>query len=249
MKRNNKLSIAIGIMLIAIVLIISLILLAVDLVKSFEVPTYFTTPSESVNTEIKTPLETQNLLPTPASASENNQSVEASPIIEPTTTIEPTKPPYALTENPLAIANITIETKRKTLTYDVMPDVEEETLKHDLGHLPTSSIPGQEGLCVIMGHRDMQFSILKYCDVGDHITIQAGDAFFVYSVYDIEIVKSDNVLQFDAVSGSNLALVTCYPFRYTGHAPQEIIVYAKLLEKITFIFRTPGVTNGYGSMG
>lgn len=230
MKRNNKLSIAIGILLIAIALIIGFIFLAVDLVKNFEVPIYLTTPSEPANTKITAPLKMPNLLPTPASVAENNQSDEACPIIEPTTTIEPTKPPNSLTGSPLAIAKINIETNRRTRTYDVMPDVEEETLKHNLGHLPTSSMPGQEGLCVIMGHRDTQFSILKYCEVGDHITIQAEDFFFVYSVCDIEIVESDNALQFDAVNGSNLALVTCYPFRYTGHAPHKIIVYAKLVE-------------------
>lgn len=227
MKRNNKICVAVGIMMIAIALMIGFIFLAVDMVNSLEVPTYLTTPSEPMNTEIKTPLET--LLPSSKPAAKNNQSGEVSQIIEPTTTIEPIKPPSALTENPLEIAKITIETKRKTRTYDVIPDVEEETLKHNLGHLPTSSMPGQEGLCVIMGHRDAQFSILKYCDVGDNITIGAYDTFFVYSVYDIEIVENDNELQLNAVNGSNLALVTCYPFRYTGHAPQKIIVYAKLV--------------------
>ena len=229
MKRNNKICVTIDIMLIAIALIVGFIFLAVDMINSFEVPTYLTKPSEPMNTEIKTPLETPYLLPTPAFVVENNQSDETFLVIEPTTTIKPTKPPSEQSESTRAIAKITIETKRKTRTYDVMPDVEEQTLKNDLGHLPTSSMPGQEGLCVIMGHRDAQFSILKYCEVGDHITIQAEDSFFVYSVCDIEIVESDNALQFNAVNGSNLALVTCYPFRYTGHAPHKIIVYAKLV--------------------
>ena len=36
-----------------------------------------------------------------------------------------------------------------------MPDVAENTLKRNIGWLPGSAMPGQEGLCVLMGHRDL----------------------------------------------------------------------------------------------
>jgi sortase A len=109
-----------------------------------------------------------------------------------------------------------------------MPDVEEETLRNNLGHLPTSVFPGHEGLCVIMGHRDTQFSILKYCEIGDSITIKSNNICYEYTVFDINIISSDSLLQFDAIEGVGLALVTCYPFIYSGHAPQKIIMYAEL---------------------
>lgn len=141
-------------------------------------------------------------------------------------TVVPTKQYNAA--DPEVIAQISIETDIKTRTFDVMADVEEETLKHNLGHLPTSAMPGQEGICVIMGHRDTQFSILKYCEAGNAIAMKSDDKVYVYTVYDIEIVENDGALHFDVVSGANLALVTCYPFRYTGHAPQKLIIHAIL---------------------
>ena len=126
------------------------------------------------------------------------------------------------------IAEITIATSRKTKTYDVMQDVDGETLKHNLGYLPTSTLPGKEGLCVIMGHRDTQFAMLKYCDVGDSIVLKIKNITYEYIVQRIEIIENDNLLVFSVREGHNLALVSCYPFNYIGHASQKIVYYARL---------------------
>lgn len=227
MKRKHKLYIAIGVLLIAFSLIVGFMFIVIDQVKDIDLPEYLTTPT-GINTSIQqtatlAPIQTTEITATPAVTTTTELTVEPT-----TPTFEPTKPPYASDTDSQVIAKITVDTNRKTRTYDVMPDADEETLKHDLGHLPTSVMPGQEGLCVIMGHRDTQFSILKYCEIGDKITIKIDERFYTYTINNIEIIESDSALQFDAVNGVNLALVTCYPFRYTGHAPQKIIVYAEL---------------------
>ncbi len=215
MKRKYKLYIAIGVLLIAFSFIVGFIV--IDQIKDIYLPEYLTTPTGTnisiQQTATLDPIQTTEIIATPA----------VTTTTEPT--VEPTQPPYASDTHPQAIARITIETNKKTRTYDVMPDTNEETLKHDLGHLPTSALPGLEGLCVIMGHRDTQFSILKYFEIGDKITIKVDERFYTYTVNKIEIVESDSALQFDAVNGVNLALVTCYPFRYTGHAPQKYIIH------------------------
>ena len=36
--------------------------------------------------------------------------------------------------------------------------------------------------------------------------------------------------QHPALDGSTLVLVTCYPFRYSGHAPGKYMVTAQLVE-------------------
>lgn len=226
MKRKYKLYIAIGVLLIAFSFIVGFMFIVIDQVKDIDLPEHLTTPT-GINTSIQrtatlAPIQTTEITATPA------VTTTIEPTVEPTPTFKPTKPPYASDTDPQAIAKITVDTNRKTRTYDVMPDADEETLKHDLGHLPTSVMPGQEGLCVIMGHRDTQFSILKYCEIGDKINIKIDERFYTYTINNIEIIESDSALQFDAVNGVNLALVTCYPFRYTGHAPQKIIVYAEL---------------------
>jgi len=155
-------------------------------------------------------------------------------LYEPTLTAEPnqTNKPIAVNTDVLGDSrvdmSVMIETARKTCTYDVMLDVDEDTLRTDLGHLPSSAMPGEDGLCVIMGHRDAQFSILQYCDIDDVITVKSDNDCFDYTVYDIAIIDSDRDLGFDAINEKGLALVTCYPFHYTGHAPQKLIVYCSL---------------------
>lgn len=121
-------------------------------------------------------------------------------------------------------AEITIKTDKKTGSYTVMPDVYENTLKHNIGWLPSSSMPGGDGICVFMGHRDTDFRILQYLNTGDEIIVEQQNSKFIYKVYKIEILNSDSELRFDALPDSSLVLVTCYPFRYAGHAPKKFVV-------------------------
>ena len=224
MKQKIKLIIVVSMLPIAISLLTGLIIISAKRIRHIELPTYSVTPTPTATAKI---IETPTIL-FAKTTEELAPTNEPAPTVVATPTIEHTNPPYIQPDNPQAIARITIETDRKTRTYDIMPDVDESTLKKNLGHLPTSAMFGEEGLCVIMGHRDTQFSILKYCEIGDSITILSNETFYVYTVYDIQIVENDNLLQLNAVSGSNIALVTCYPFRYTGHAPKKYIVYAKI---------------------
>ena len=224
MKQKTKLIIAVSILLIAISLIVGLIIMSAKKISHIELPTYLITtkPEASDNVE-----ETHGI-PISQITEEAILTNKPTPTSESTPTAKPTNTPYVHPENSQAIAKITIETDRKTRTYDIMPDVDENTLKKNLGHLPTSAMFGEEGLCVIMGHRDTQFSILKYCEIGDFITILSNQNFYVYTVYDIKIVENDSILKFSAYNDSNIALISCYPFYYTGHAPNKIIVFGAL---------------------
>ena len=127
-----------------------------------------------------------------------------------------------------AIGEITIRTDRRTRTYDIMSNVDEDTLKKNIGHLPGSALPGQPGTCILMGHRDTDFSILKYSQTGDTILVKCNETVYTYAVKYIEIVEANDELRFEALEGSYLVLVTCYPFRYTGSAPQKFVVVCKL---------------------
>ena len=140
-------------------------------------------------------------------------------------------PPPDKVTLPEVFAEITINACEKTGTYAVMPDVYEETLKNNIGWLPSSSLPGEDGLCVFMGHRDTDFRILKYIEVGDEIVVVSyGVSNCVYTVTKIEIVDNDNELKFSVTFDPNLALVTCYPFCYSGHAPKKLVIYSELVE-------------------
>jgi len=144
----------------------------------------------------------------------------------------PTPTPEVISETTVsqpegAFAEITIKTDKKNGSYIVMPDVYKNTLRHNIGWLPSSSLPGQDGTCVLMGHRDTDFKILQYLKTGDEIIVEQQNSTFVYKVCKIEIVNSDSELRFEVLSDSSLVLVTCYPFHYSGHAPQKFVAYCR----------------------
>jgi sortase A len=49
---------------------------------------------------------------------------------------------------------------------------------------------------------------------------------FDYRVRDILIVKPQDVWVLDPTPTSTLTLISCYPFKYIGHAPERFIVRA-----------------------
>ncbi len=163
--------------------------------------------------------------------SETDLSEESEQENEPITTEAPNDmsiatPPDKVT-HPEVFAEITINTCEKTGTYAVMPNVYEETLKNNIGWLPSSSLPGEDGLCVFMGHRDADFKILQYVSVGDELIVKKNNSDFTYTATEIIIVSSDKELRFEATFDSTLVLVTCYPFHYIGHAPEKVAIFGK----------------------
>lgn len=106
--------------------------------------------------------------------------------------------------------------------------VEESTLDQNPGWLTSSAKPGQEGVCVVYGHRNRNhLKALKDVDYGDVITVKTKDGKKVaYTVESIEILESETELRIPLISGKHLMLTTCYPFYYTGHAPKKYVVIA-----------------------
>ena len=111
--------------------------------------------------------------------------------------------------------------------FIVHDNVAAKTLKNSIGWLNNSSLPPKGGPCVLMGHRNTQFRILKDVEIGEQLIFETPNKEqYVYEVKAIEILESDSDLRFTASEGSTLVLVTCYPFYYSGHAPQKYVVTA-----------------------
>ena len=113
-------------------------------------------------------------------------------------------------------------------TVSVARGVDEETLLDHPGWLTTSALPGQEGVCVVYGHRNRNhLKSLKNVSYGDTILVTAQDGKeYRYVIESIEILDSETELKIPLISGKHLLLTTCYPFYYTGHAPQKYVVTA-----------------------
>ncbi len=114
-------------------------------------------------------------------------------------------------------------------TVSVARGVDEETLLEHPGWLTTSAPPGQEGVCVVYGHRNRNhLKALKDVDYGDNIvlTLKSGTK-YEYIVESVEILNSEADLRIPLIPGKHLMLTTCFPFYYTGHAPKKYVVIAK----------------------
>lgn len=117
-------------------------------------------------------------------------------------------------------------------TVNVAKNVEADTLEQTPGWLPTSAKPGKEGTCVVYGHRNRNhLLVLKDVEKGDEIDVFLSDGkVFTYIVDKIEILDTNESLRIPTIEGKHLILMTCYPFYYTGHAPQKYVVTCTLRE-------------------
>ena len=109
---------------------------------------------------------------------------------------------------------------------NVANNVDEDTLEKHPGWLPTSARPGEEGICVVYGHRNRNhLLILKEIEVGDEIYIVLPDGrVYTYIVDKTEIISTEEAIRIPTIEGTHLILMTCYPFYYSGHAPQKFVV-------------------------
>lgn len=116
----------------------------------------------------------------------------------------------------------------KDRNISVAYGVEEKTLDKTPGWLTTSALPGEDGMCVVYGHRNHNhLKVLEKIECGDSITVTMDDGtVYTYTVSDITIYENTADLSLPVMDGKTLVMVTCYPFRYSGHAPGKYVVTA-----------------------
>lgn len=158
-------------------------------------------------------------LPSPAALPPPTPEATLQPVYTPTATPAPVQ--GGKTFFTLSILNDTIS---------VAYGVEESTLKKTPGWLTTSVLPGENGMCVVYGHRNRNhLKILEKVTVGDTITATKDGIAYTYAVSDVAIYESTSDWRLPTLDGSTLVLVTCHPFRYSGHAPGKYMVTARLV--------------------
>jgi sortase A len=108
----------------------------------------------------------------------------------------------------------------------ILEGVTESELRRGPGHLPGTPIPGTLGNSVIAGHRDTHFRMLKNIRKGDEIVIEQGSRKVAYKVRETRIVKPTDTSVLKPTRTKTLTLITCYPFRFIGSAPERFIVTA-----------------------
>jgi len=99
-------------------------------------------------------------------------------------------------------------------------------LRHAVGHIVKTALPGEPGNVVLAGHRDTFFRPLRDIRVGDEIRFKTRVRQFEYRVQSIEVVEPTEIRILQTSTSHELTLLTCFPFRYVGPAPNRFVVHA-----------------------
>jgi sortase A len=119
---------------------------------------------------------------------------------------------------------------RQGVDFTVVEGTNDEALRRGPGHLEGSPLPGEDGNAIIAGHRDTHFRILRNVLIGDELRVALGDKEYSYRIVDIRIVSPSDTRVLLPQAGKAITLITCYPFRFLGSAPERYIVQARLFD-------------------
>jgi sortase A len=108
----------------------------------------------------------------------------------------------------------------------ILEGVSQRTLALALGHIPGTALPGSKGNVGIAGHRDTFFRSLAGIHQNDDIVVTTRDGSYRYHVDSCAVVGPRDTRVLEDSQQPSLTLVTCYPFRYLGPAPERFIVHA-----------------------
>ena len=120
-----------------------------------------------------------------------------------------------------------IEIPRLKLSAPVIEGTSNRALRRGVGHVEHTAFPGERGNVGLAGHRDTWFQGLKKVERGDLIRLRTPDGSFVYAVEGIRIVDPVRGDLLGATHRPRLTLVTCFPFKWIGPAPQRFVVFAR----------------------
>lgn len=119
-----------------------------------------------------------------------------------------------------------LEIARLDMRVPVFLGTDEVTLNKGSGIIAGTAIPGEVGNIAIAGHRDSHFRPLEKLRAGDLLELQTARGDKKFRVTDIWITDPLDISVLDDTDGTTLTLITCFPFRYVGSAPDRYVVRA-----------------------
>jgi sortase A len=130
----------------------------------------------------------------------------------------------AVPVNGAPLADLSIP--RLQLSAVVLEGSDAATLRHGVGHIEDTALPGQAGNVAIAGHRDTFFRPLRNVQVGDDVFLVTLRERLHYKVASFNVVGSTTISVLAPTDVPTLTLITCYPFWILGHAPDRFVVRA-----------------------
>ena len=120
-----------------------------------------------------------------------------------------------------------IEVPRLGIKVPLLEGTSWRTLRLGAGHIAGTAVPGGPGNTGIAGHRDTFFHRLQEIRKGDVVILQTTTGITRYEVDWIQIVSPQDSAILSVSNAPTLTLITCYPFRYIGAAPERYVVHAR----------------------
>jgi sortase A len=124
-----------------------------------------------------------------------------------------------------------IEVPRLGLSAIIVEGTSAANLRHAVGHIFRTGLPGQPKSNVgLAAHRDTFFRPLKDIRLEDAIKLTTPRGEFRYRVVSTRVVPPSEVSVLDSSDREILTLVTCFPFQFVGLAPDRFIVRAERVQ-------------------
>jgi len=114
------------------------------------------------------------------------------------------------------------------LDLTVIEGTRPQDLRKAPGHVSGSGVTQDDGNCIIAGHRDLHFRQLGTLEPGDTLQLEKAGRNLEYRVETTRVVSASETRSLAPSPKPLLTLVTCYPFRFVGPAPQRYLVQARL---------------------
>ena len=149
--------------------------------------------------------------------------------------------------DPLVLGRI--EIPRLAVAAIVREGDDNTTLAIAVGHISGTARPGERGNMALAGHRDSFFRALRDIRCQDTIRIVTPERSYEYAVDSTEVVGPEDTRVLDPTSDTVLTLVTCYPFKYVGHAPNRFIVRASLVGQLPVPASQGTASQAHGELG
>ena len=124
-----------------------------------------------------------------------------------------------------------IEIPKINVSAAILEGTDDKALKYSVGHYPETAQPGEDGNCVLLGHRNYLyghfFRRLNELEVGDEIVIKKDENTFTYIVSESFVVSPEDVWVLDQTTDSIITMITCTPI---GTYTDRLIVRGVLLK-------------------
>ena len=108
----------------------------------------------------------------------------------------------------------------------IIEGADDGSMIYGSSHLSGTALPGDNGNCVIAGHRDTFFRRLDELKNGDRLFLEGKNCRGWYRITQIEICNPDDIKWLEPLPMRTLTLITCYPFDFIGSAPKRYVIRA-----------------------